>query len=273
MYITRQLFLFLSMRIIQYKQFLMLAFLVFLGEMSDAQGCTDYIHPSFKSGEKLHYILHYNWGFIWLKAGEVFFETKDTLFDEKPGFVLRSHGKSMPNWDWFYHVDSKYESHTDDRLNPFYFSRIGEEGSHYYCNEYSIVPDSAVLKSKNENGIEITKTIPLQPCSFDVMSAIYYCRSIPFEEYHEGDIIPLNLILDGDCHHSQVRYVGKEQWKNPTTNKKYDCILFKPLLISGSVFAAGENMTVYVTDDEKKMPVYIVTDLKVGKAKVYLQDE
>ena len=247
--------------------------LFFVTVTSFGQNCTDELVPSFETGEKLHYVLHYNWGFIWLKAGEVFFETKDTLLESNTeGYVLKSYGKSMSNWDWFYHVDSRYLSVTDKQLNPIYFSRKGEEGSHTYNNEYTITPTNAHLKSWNEANELIEKDIPLKTCTFDVMSAIYYCRSIPFENFEINDIIPLNLFLDGEFHHSQLRYVGKKKWTNPNTDKTYDCILFKPLLISGSVFAAGENMTVYVTDDKYKVPVYIVTELKVGKAKVFLED-
>jgi len=236
------------------------------------QNCTDDIQPQFEDGEKLHYILQYNWGFIWFKAGEVFFEAKDTTFNGNAGFVFRSHGKSMPNWDWFYHVDAKYESHTDENINPFRFTRKGNEGSHYYHNEYSITPSNAHLKATDKEGNITEKNITLSPCTFDVMSAIYYCRSVKFENYNFNDLIPLNLFLDGEFHQSQLRYIGKEKWTNPTTDKKYDCILFKPLLISGSVFKSGENMTVYVTDDESKIPVYIVTELKVGKAKIFLEE-
>ena len=256
-------------------KFVLLFFLSLLANADDSlgQNCTENIQTGFDRGEKLHYVLHYNWGFIWATAGEVFFETKDTVFnDTLPGYIFRSHGKSMPNWDWFYPVDSKYESHTDTMLNPFYFIRKGKEGSHYYNNQYHITRNQAELIAQDNTGNTTIKIIDLKDCTFDVMSAIYYCRSIPFENYQINDTIPLNLILDGEYHQSQLRYTGKSKWTHPETNKTYDCILFKPLLISGSVFSEGENMTVYVTNDEKKLPVYIVTELKVGKAKVFLKE-
>lgn len=254
------------------KNSLFVVFYLFLSLGVHAQKCTDNITPSFKNEEKLHYTIHYNWGLIWFETGEVVFEAKDTTFTSFSGFVLSSHGTSKSNWDWFYHVDSKYESWTDSLLNPFYFTRKGEEGPHYFNNEYIITENKAVLNSVNVEGDTTVTNIAIISCTFDVMSAIYYCRSIPFKNYNEGDIIPLNMFLDGEFHKSQLRYIGQEKWTNPQTDKTYDCILFKPLLISGSVFESGENMTVYVTNDEQKTPVYIETNLKIGKAKVFLNE-
>ena len=66
----------------------------------------------------------------------------------------------------------------------------------------------------------------------------------------------------------------KTNWRAPSkTGEKRECWVFKPLLIEGTVFKEGENMTVYVSKDEKKIPIYIETDLVVGKAKVFLIDQ
>jgi hypothetical protein len=50
----------------------------------------------------------------------------------------------------------------------------------------------------------------------------------------------------------------------------YKTIMFKPKLIEGTLFKGGEEMTVFVTDDKYKIPVYIETPIVVGKVKVYL---
>jgi hypothetical protein len=78
------------------------------------------------------------------------------------------------------------------------------------------------------------------------------------------------LFVDGASHPSYLRYLGKEKWTDERDGKSYNCIKFSPLLIEGTVFKEGENMVVYVTDDHRKLPVYIETELVVGKAKVFL---
>lgn len=227
----------------------------------------------FKVGEKLSYELVYNWGFIWAKAGKVDFEVRDTLYNHSKHLYFYSYGSSHKNWDWFYKVRSSYSSITTQQLEPLKFFRIGREGSHYYNNEYSIHGNTASLRSMDDEGKMSVKSFQLNKCAFDVISAIYYCRTLDFSGIKVNDVLPLNLYLDGENFKSQLRYMGKQVLDDKHLGKAYNCIVFKPLLIDGTVFSEGENMTVWVSDDEKKIPLYIETDLVVGKAKIYLQTE
>lgn len=252
------------------RKFIFIILLVTVHGQGISQHCTDNTIPSFNREETLHYVLHYNWGILWVEAGEVTFEAKDTIIDNNPNYILKAHGTSMPKWDWFYKVDSKYLSLTNSQLKPYYFSRIGQEGKYMYNNKYVIKTNSAEITETKENGEKTIKEFSLEKCTFDVMSAVYYCRSIPFQEYLENDLIPLNLILDGASHESSLRYLGKKKWTNPKTDITYDCIIFSPQLVEGTVFEEGESMLVYVTDDAFRTPVYVESDLVVGKAKVFL---
>ena len=77
----------------------------------------------------------------------------------------------------------------------------------------------------------------------------------------------LAFVLDGKVYPSYVRYLGKEVIKTDLLGY-VKCIKFRPRLISGSLFKEGEGMTVWVTDDENKMPVYVETQIVVGMVKV-----
>ena len=78
-----------------------------------------------------------------------------------------------------------------------------------------------------------------------------------------------DILLDGKIFPLYVRYLGKEQYTS-TTLGKFNCIKFRPLLVEGSIFRKGEHMTVWVTDDENKLPLYIETEIIVGTVKVSL---
>jgi hypothetical protein len=64
--------------------------------------------------------------------------------------------------------------------------------------------------------------------------------------------------------------MGKEKIK--TALGEIDCIKFKPLLIAGTIFSGGEEMTVWVTDDERKIPVYIKTPIVVGDIQAKIRE-
>jgi hypothetical protein len=102
----------------------------------------------------------------------------------------------------------------------------------------------------------------------DVLSYIYYARNINYNQYNVGDKIPFSLFLDDQVFNIFIRYLGKE--KLTTRTGTYNTIKFKPLLIDGTIFKGGENMTVYVSDDENKVPLLIETPILVGSIKVYL---
>ena len=45
---------------------------------------------------------------------------------------------------------------------------------------------------------------------------------------------------------------------------EFRCIVFSPLLIEGTIFNSGNGMTVYVTDDQNRIPLLIETPILVG---------
>jgi hypothetical protein len=100
----------------------------------------------------------------------------------------------------------------------------------------------------------------------DVLSAIYYSRNIDFSKAKIDDKIPFSLFLDYEVFNMYIRYLGKETIK--TRYGTFRTIKFKPLLVKGTIFEGGENMTVWVTDDQNRIPVRIESPIIVGKVKV-----
>ena len=76
------------------------------------------------------------------------------------------------------------------------------------------------------------------------------------------------MYLDDVVYPIYLTYLGKEKIK--TKYGTYNTLKFRPKLIEGTIFTGGEKMTVYVTDDQNKIPVYIETPIIVGTIKVYL---
>lgn len=226
--------------------------------------------PPFHKGEELKYELVYNWGLIWAKAGAVTFTVNDTLVDNQKYYHFHSFGRSYDRWDWFYEVRSTYESWANLQMESQRFIRKGKEGSHFYDRVYDVKPSGIYATFKDEEGKVSYKSMPYSPEARDVITAVYYCRTLDFSSYSPNDSIPLTFFLDGAIYPSYVRFLGEEEWVHPRTGLVHRCWVFKPKLIEGTVFKSGENMTVYVTKDEQKIPVYIETDLVVGKAKVFL---
>lgn len=212
-------------------------------------------------GEKLKYKVYYTWAGIYVPAGEAVFSNKLERYMNRPVYHVTGFGQTYKSYDWFYKVYDTYESFIDTAtMLPLKFQRNVHEGNHRFSSQ--ILFDHQNNKANSGN-----KSISTPDCVHDVLSAIYFARNMDFTKCKAGDKINFNMILDHEVYPLYIRYVGKEKFSSKYGS--YNTIKFKPKLIEGTLFKGGEEMTVYVTDDQYKIPVYIETPIIVGKIKVY----
>jgi hypothetical protein len=95
---------------------------------------------------------------------------------------------------------------------------------------------------------------------------IYQARNIDFMKYKKGDKIPITMVVDGEIHNLYIRYHGKEVAQT-REGRKFNCLKFSPLLVAGTIFNAGEDMTVWVTDDRNRVPIVVEAKILVGSVK------
>lgn len=228
----------------------------------------------FRSGEEIEYELVYQWGLIWAKAGVATFSVGDTLIDGTKHYCFKGSGRSYSHWNWFYEVDATYSSISTQNFRPLRFERRGVEGSEQYNRSYSFDEDSIRyrLEPKKRSDEIRYGTMPMREDAMDVVTAVFYCRSLDFSNVSADNTVPLLFVLDGTYFESYVRYLGQERWEDPRTNKFYDCDVFSAYLIRGTIFREGERIRVYVSGEDRKA-VYIETDLRIGKAKIYLNED
>lgn len=227
---------------------------------------------SFKEGEKVSYQIYYNWGFIWVAAGEAIFTTEKTTFATRPVYKLKGEGRTFPKYDALYKVRDKFESYVDTaNLRPYRYLRDTKEGSHVVYNDsYFNYSKKRITGYYKENKKPIkTDTLALNSCVFDVMSMIYYARNIDFSKSKIGDKLPIIMYLDNEVHYLYIKYLGKETIK--TEKGMVSCIKFKPKLIPGTMFKDGDEMTVWVSDDENKIPMLIEAPILIGQVKAVLK--
>lgn len=243
-----------------------------LQHYSPGQNCS-VAEPVFKKGESLSYEVYYHWGLIWANAGQATFSVNEEEFRNKKAFHFTGEGSTHKNYDWFFKVRDKFESWTDTAsLKPIRYIRNSNEGStHVYNDNYFNFQRREAVCYKL-SGTRTTKdTVKITSCTFDVLTMIYYARCIDYSKYQPDTKIPISLYLDGEVHDKlYIRYMGKEKIK--TSLGEFECIKFKPLLIRGTIFSGGEEMTVWVTNDSRKIPVYIKTPIIVGEIQVKIKE-
>ena len=229
---------------------------------------------SFQQGEKITYEVAYNWGFIWVNAGEVYFKTDTTIINGKTYFYFDSFGKSYKFYDWFFKVKDRYHSVVDPvTFHPLWFTRNTYEGGFQVNNRYDFDFDKGKVISSIEHSDKplTVDTLNLDSCIFDVLSAVYYARNINFSKYKPGDKIPIDFIIDGEFYELYIRYLGKETIKN-RDGKQYNCIKFSAMLVEGTLFKGGEDLYVWVSNDKNKIPIFVEAKILIGSVKAYLTE-
>jgi hypothetical protein len=228
----------------------------------------------FTDGEQIRYTVSYNWGPVWVDAGLVTFSVKSELFRGKPSWHLKGTGKSFASYDLLFKVRDYFDSWIDpETFKSYDFRRTVYEGGYTLINTLNFDHNTkkVVANTKSNNNPQRTDTLPIHPCAFDMLSAIYYTRTIDFSELQSGVEKHVNILIDDAYFDIYIRPLGKEVVES-TDGKRYRCIKFAAKMVQGTIFKGEEDVLVWVTDDANKIPIYIEAKIIVGTIKAYLKD-
>ena len=250
-------------------RFLCVYVFVILANTSYSQ-CVEKVN-SFKPGEKIYYEAYYNWGFIWIHAGDVLFTVNQKVYNNRNVYYFDATGNSVKKYDWLYKVRDRFQSMVDmQTFNPVWAERNTQEGSYKAYEKYEFNPNGKI-NTIVENSTKPYKrdSLKASSCTFDVLSLIYNFRAINFEKFKPNEKIPIKIILDNQLYSLYVRYLGKEVIKN-RDGKKYRCIKVSALLVEGTIFKGGEDMLIWITDDDNRIPVLVQAKILIGSVKACL---
>ncbi len=218
-------------------------------------------NTSFNVGEKISYTIYYNVIGLYVNAGSAQFTVTPTKWEGAPAYTFTALGNSNQRYDWIFKVRDKYESIVDSKtLLPYFFSRSINEGSFHQNQNLTFNQKSNEVV--NDRGASFKSA----DCTFDVISAIYAARNLDFRNLQVNDKVYLNFFLDNELFPSYFKYLGKETIR--TKFGKFKAIKIAPLLVKGTMFKGGEQMSIWVTDDENHIPIRIETPIIVGTIKV-----
>ena len=240
-----------------------LLIIVFLGGIitADSQNTT----KAFDKGEWLRFRISYS---NFLNAGNATLQVKETTYNGQKTYHAVGKGKTTGVVSWFFKVKDNYESYfSKDEIKPYKFIRKIDEGG--YTKDKEIYFDhstqKALVKDKKKDTEEfytINKDVQ------DMVSALYYLRGRDLSNLKEGDEVKLTMFFDQTNYEFKLRFLGKETLK--TDFGKVAAAKFRPLVQAGRVFKEEESLTVWVSDDDNKVPLLIKASLAVGSLRADL---
>jgi len=225
----------------------------------------------FDNGEKLTYTIYYNWGLLWISAGEVTFEVKE----EGDQYHYITTGATYKRYDKIFKVRDYFESKVDkSTLLPTSFKREVEEGK--YIRFDSISFDQSAFSVEEYFGRSKSKAkkynFELEHCSHDLLSIIYFLRNIDIEALSVEDRLPMDVFFDKELFSLDLKYSEYIEDKKIKELGKHDVRVFQPTLITGNVFTEEAVMNIYISDDKNRIPLLIESPVSVGSVKAVLSD-
>jgi len=232
-------------------------------------------HPDFNADETLRYKAYFQWGFIWLHAGDVVFTAKPRTENDTALVDFISTGSSLKPYDLFFKVRDRFESTaTSKDLVPLEFYRNTREGKQKVEHSYWFKWNQAAIHTwtrDQEVGI-IRDTLLLKPGTRDVLTSIYYCRTLDYPQMETGQGIPLTMIIDRKVYDLNLVYEGREVVQIGN-GKKQSCFKISIQLEKGTLFKGGETLSAWITADALRIPLVVESTIIIGSIKAVLSEQ
>lgn len=208
------------------------------------------------AAERLEYSLYWNG----IKAGKASLEKRES----GDTVQLISTVTSTPLAGFVYTVDDLVVSTLKKRpesggigLPSAYRIKL-QEGRHRRDREYRF--DYAEKKILYINHLEKERLeFPLALPTLDPLASIYHVRTLPLEV---GKSLHVTIFDSKRSYRMEVRVLRREEVDTPAG--RFKTIAIQPVLQSEGFFSRRGEFFLWLTDDDRRIPVQIKTKIKVG---------
>ena len=221
---------------------------------------------SFSIPEKLHYDL--TWEGI--KTGEAELEVRQTG-DE---IQLISKANSSALASLFYRVEDLVISTVKKGENKGYYEGfigvphnyriIIREGRQQRDKEFIMDHTSKKVTYINYLAKE-KKEFGINESTLDPLSSFYYARTLPLEV---GKSVFIDVFDSKKLYKAEIQVLKREVIE--TSAGTFKTLLIKPIVRSEGIFFRKGDILIWLTDDSRKIPVMLKTNVGIGTVKAIL---
>lgn len=224
---------------------------------------------AFKIGEELNFKFYYNS----LLTGDVLAGYANSVVEQYSlsdnYYKINIDAETRKAYSIF-KVEDYYTSYINkSTLLPSYFKKRIREGRYTASRDVKFYQDS-LYANYIDNKKETTTIVEIPYGVHDLLSSLFYLRSINFDTVKVGDTYNLSFFLDGEVFDTELKFIGYETIE--TELGEVDCMKFKPRVLKGNVFNEEEPLTVWVSNDNNKLPIKAESEIRVGSVKIVLVD-
>lgn len=226
---------------------------------------------AYQAGEKMSFSIHYEWGVIDSDVGWANVVLDTLRVNGVKSFHCSVYGSTTRLYDLFFPVRENFQSwFSYDGLRPLRFTRDTHEGKYTARNTYvyrrdgfsgSHIMADVYTSSRGDRSLEL----PLDDCTFDLPSLFFFARNMDFDAVVQDVKYPMTFAIDDDVYNVYFIMRGRETIKVRGLGT-VRTVKFSAKLISGNVFTGEEDLSVWITDDENRIPVLFEAPILVGVA-------
>jgi Protein of unknown function (DUF3108) len=186
--------------------------------------------------------------------------------DGRDVYHIRSLAESSPLFSFFYYVRDMGETFVDVReLYPWYFHLDQREGSRVMQRTVAFDQQRGMaLYTKNqESPQEVQVPLGVQ----DSLSSFYMLRTLPLRV---GQSIHLKTFSNGKTYDVEVQILRRE--KVEAYWGTVEALVVRPLMRFQEILRQKGEVLIWVTDDDRRLPIRMTTAIKVGSIEATLID-
>jgi hypothetical protein len=215
----------------------------------------------FKFGEQITYKIKYGI----FTAGEAQLIVKDTakFIGTNRTMHFQAIGRTTSALKLLVQVNNVYNSYVHpESLEPYIFTENVNEDDYHRENK-------AVFK-RNSNLVTVgEKQYDVPDNVMDIVSSFYFARTLDLNDIKVGEVIHMNYFMEDGYYPLDITYLGIEKVKTKLGN--FECLKLSPSLLPGRVFRKDSKMYMWVTNDERKIPVKIEAEILIGSVTMEIQ--
>jgi hypothetical protein len=213
---------------------------------------------AFAVGERLVFDIAYGM----VKAGTATMSVPDMQWvGGRPCLHIVTTAESSPFFSNFFKVRDRVESFIDlDGIFSWRFEKHIREGK--YKSNRTEIYDQTLRRVYYRKD-----TIAAPPYVMDILCAFYYTRTQPLEV---GRTLDVDAFGDGDVYRLGVLVHRREKIRVPAG--EFSCLVIEPVIVGEGIFNQKGKLTIWITDDERRIPVLLKSKVLVGSIDCRLRE-
>ena len=196
-----------------------------------------------------------NYGYVTAGEAVLAIPAEDTVAGHRC-FRVEFLVSSLPSFSWIYKVEDRYLTFIDmQTIAPWRFEQHVREG--HYQRDYVAQFDQVKHVAVTAKG-----SYEVPPYVHDILSAFYYVRTVDLSGMKVGDAMTMSNFYGEKDYELAVKFLGRQDLE--VAAGTFHTVVVEPLVKEGGLFKSEGRIVVWLTDDERRMPIRVNAKVLIG---------